>query len=84
MEGRLEQSGRIPQDGDVGRIRGEKPGDLTAVKTHVVTNDVKTGPRAIILHLGMVERRWVVEVVPSVWKGKLQPVLLTETEKNVE
>lgn len=84
MEGRLEESRRVTQDGDVHGGGRQELGDLLVVEAHVVTNHVETVSGLVVLHLGAVERRRVEEVVASVGEGEFQMMFFPKSEQDVE
>lgn len=54
------------------------------VEAHVVTNNVETVSRPVVLHLGAQERRRVEEVVAPIGEGEFKFVLFSKSEEDVE
>lgn len=84
MKGRLKESHRVTEDGDVHGVRRQQLGYLPMVEAHVVADDVEALPRSVVLHPRALEGRRVEEVVAPVRKGEPQSVLLPEPEEDVE
>lgn len=54
------------------------------VKAHVVTKDVETFSRPVVLHLGAQERRRVEEVIAAFREGEFKLVFFSESKEDVE
>lgn len=84
MKRRLEELCRVSQDGDVGSVCGQQLGYFLCVETQVIADNIKAHSGPVVFHLGTLEQRGVEEVIPAVGEGKLEPMLLSEAEKDVE
>jgi hypothetical protein len=84
MEGGFKELSRVSEDGDIGGVCRKHLGHLRCVEAHVVADDIEAHARPVVLDLGALEWVGVEEVITAVWEGKLEPVLLSESEENVE
>lgn len=84
VEGRFKELGGLSQDCDVRGVCGEQLGHLRRVEAHVITDDVEAHPRPVVFDLGALEKRRIEKVVSAAGEGKLEPMLLSKTEEEVE
>lgn len=50
----------------------------------MITDNIEAHPRSVVFNLGALEEGWIEEVISAVREGKLQPVLLSKAEQNIE